>query len=317
MAAATPIPLDRFDSVRDCPQWLAYLDEALGGNAEAIRFLQMWAGYCLTGVTTEQALVFVYGPGGSGKSTTVNTIADILGEYAINVATSTLTAAKHDAHPEEIARLDGPRLAWASETERGRVWAENRIKSLTGGDKITARFMRQNSFEFQPKMKLMIVGNNAPSLTSVDEAIKRRFIILPFNHPPKVKDPNLSDKLRVEWPGILSWMIEGCLDWQENGLIRPEVARRATEAYFAEQDVFAQWIEDCCTTGKHDADTTANLWNSWSSYAEEHGDHPGNRHRSFPEALSQRGFTAIKDTKGIRGRGYCGISVIDDDVNLL
>ena len=259
LTAAAPVPLERFDPARDCPRWLAFLDEALGGDAEAIRFLRMWGGYSLTGVTKEHALVFVYGPGGSGKSTAVNTMSDILGEYAINVATRTLTAAKHEDHPEEIARMDGARLVWASETERGRAWAENRIKSLTGGDKITARFMRQNSYEFTPQLKLTIVGNNAPTLTSVDEAIKRRFIILPFDHPPKSKDTDLPAKLKAEWSGILSWMIEGCLDWQANGLIRPEVATRATQAYFDEQDIFAQWIEDCCELGDF-ADTTANLW---------------------------------------------------------
>ena len=163
LTAAAPVPLERFDPARDCPRWLAFLDEALNGDAEAIRFLRMWSGYSLTGVTREQALVFVYGPGGSGKSTAVNTMADILGDYAINVATRTLTAAKHEDHPEEIARMDGARLAWASETEKGRAWAENRIKSLTGGDKITARFMRQNRFEFTPQMKLIIVDWSAPT----------------------------------------------------------------------------------------------------------------------------------------------------------
>lgn len=314
LAAVAPIPLNRFDPVRDCRRWLAFLNEALGEDADAIRFLQQWGGYCLTGVTREQALVFVYGPGGSGKSTAVNTLADVLGEYAINVATSTLTAAKHDAHLEELARLDGARLAWASETEKGRAWAENRIKSLTGGDRITARFMRQNSFEFTPQLKLMIVGNNAPSLSSVDEAVKRRFIILPFTHPPKVKDEHLPGKLRAEWPGILSWLIVGCLDWQANGLIRPELARLATESYFAEQDIFAQWVEECCVTGADEADTTDALWNSWTRFANARGEPHGSRTRTFPETLSQRGFVCIKDKHGIRGRGYRGIRVDRDAI---
>jgi putative DNA primase/helicase len=314
LTAAAPVPLERFDPSRDCPRWLDFLDEALGGDADAIRFFRMWCGYGLTGETKEHALVFVYGRGGSGKSTAINTMADILGEYSITVDTSTLTAQKHEAHKQEIARLDGARLAWASETEKGRAWAENRIKSLTGGDKITANFMRQNSFEFTPQLKLTIVGNNAPTLTSVDEAVKRRFIILPFDHPPEKKDADLPAKLKAEWPGILSWMIEGCLDWQAHGLFRPEVARRATEAYFAEQDIFAQWIEECCETGEHIADTTANLWESWNSYALEIGEHPGNRKRSFPETLSQRGFEAIKNRFGIRGRGYRGLRVQKEDI---
>lgn len=312
LTAAAPVPLERFDSALHCPRWLAFLDEALDADADAIRFLRMWGGYSLTGVIKEHTLVFVYGRWGSGKSTAVNTMADILGEYSITVDTSTLTAQKHEAHKQEIARLDGARFAWASETEKGRAWAENRIKSLTGGDKITANFMRQNSFEFTPQLKLTIVSNNAPSLTNVDEAIKRRFIILPFDSIPRSKDPNLPDKLRAEWSGILSWMIEGCLDWRENGLIRPEVAERATKAYFDEQDVFAQWIEDCCEVGSLMADNMTNLWESWRVYAQDNGEHPGTRTRSFPESLTQRGFEAIKDTMGIRGRGYRGLRVVLD-----
>ena len=311
--AVAPILLDKFVFSRDCPQWQKFLNEALDGDPEAIRFIQMWFGYSLTGVTTEQALLFVYGPGGSGKSTAINTAAEVAGEYAISVATSTLTANKHVAHAEELARLDGPRMAWASETEKGRAWAENRIKNLTGGDKITARFMRQNSFEFKPQFKLVIVGNNQPSLTNIDEAIKRRFLILPFDHAPKKKDEMLSQKLRAEWPGILSWMIQGCLDWHKNGLIRPEVIRRATDAYFAEQDIFSQWIDECCNTGDNLADTSANLWESWSNYACRHGEDSGSRTRTFPETLKQRKYAPIKDKCGIRGRGFRGLAVAKSD----
>ncbi len=311
VTAAAPIPLGEFDPAQDCPRWLAFLEEALDGDADAIRFLQQWAGYSLTGDTREQVLLFVHGPGGSGKTTAINTMAAALGEYSIGVATSTLTAAKYDAHPEELARLDGPRMAYASETEKGRAWKENRIKQMTGGDTITARHMRQDSFDYVPQFKLVIVGNNQPSLSNVDEAFKRRFIILPFDHPPKSKDLDLPGKLRAEFPGILSWMVEGCLDWRENGLIIPEVSRVATEAYFENQDVFGQWIQECCElTG---ADTTANLWDSWFAFTQGHGEDPGSKRRTFPETLLQRGFKSIKDTKGIRGRGYLGITVKAQD----
>ena len=313
LTKAAPIPLEVFEPMRDCPRWLAFLAEALGGDAEAIRFLRMWGGYSLTGDTREHVLLFVYGVGGSGKSTAINTMADIVGEYAITMDTSTLTAQKHEAHKQEIARLDGARLAWASETEKGRAWAENRIKSITGGDTITANFMRQNSFEFKPQLKLTIVGNNAPALNNVDEAMRRRFRILPFNNTPKRKDPKLPEKLRLEWPGILSWMIQGCLDWQSNGLTYPKAMQQATDEYFDVQDVFGQWIEDCCEEGKREAETTANLWASWSEYAYRNGEDPGNKKRSFPEALHQRGYEAIKDIAGIRGRGWRGLRVIKSD----
>src|SRR5690606_29445459 len=124
---------------------------------------------------------------------------------------------------------------------------------------------------FIPEFKLTIVGNNAPTLTDVDEAIKRRFIILPFDHPPLHKDDNLPLKLRTEYPAILSWMIAGSLDWQRNGLVRPAVSVRATEEYFAGQDTLGQWIDECCVTGPREADTTKRLWESWVFYARNNG----------------------------------------------
>lgn len=286
ITAVAPVPLNRFDPARDCPQWLALLDQALAGDANAIRFLQQWGGYSLTGDTREQVLLFVYGPGGSGKGTVINTIAEILGDYAINVAMETLTASKHDRHSTELARLKGARMARASETEKGRAWAENRIKTLTGQDKVTAHFMRQDDFEFMPEFKLTIFGNNRPSLRDVDAAIRRRFIVLPFDHPPVKPDPMLGAKLKAEWPGILSWLILGALDWQASGrLVRPEIVEQATAAYFEEQDTFGQWLADNCEIGPRKSETTERLWESWSRYALSVGEDPGRKMKTFPETL--------------------------------
>ncbi|OJU06928.1 MAG: hypothetical protein BGN87_15950 [Rhizobiales bacterium 65-79] len=313
LTAVAPVPMDSFDPERDCPLWLRFLDEALGRDSAAIRFLQQWGGYSLTGDTREQVLLFVYGPGGSGKGTAINTIGDVLSEYAVNIAMETLTAAKHDRHPTEIARLHGSRMARASETEKGRAWAENRIKTLTGQDKVTARFMRQDDFEFTPEFKLTIFGNNRPSLKDVDAAIRRRFMVLPFDHPPAQKDVTLPERLRAEWPGILSWLIAGCLDWQRHGLIRPKIVTLATDSYFAEQDIFGQWVAECCESGPRLADSVDRLWESWRTYAVINGEEPGSRKKTFPETLQQRGFDAIKDRFGIRGRGYQGLRVVEHD----
>ncbi|MGY6662210.1 MAG: phage/plasmid primase, P4 family [Glycocaulis sp.] len=309
--AVTPIPLTRFDGVRDCPRWLAFLREATGHDAGAIRFLQQWAGYTLTGDTREQALLFVHGPGGSGKSTAINTLGDLMGDYCVNVQAETLSASKFDRHSTELARLRGARMARASETEQGRAWAQQRIKALTGGDVITARFMRQDDFEFRPQFKLTIVGNHAPAIENVDSAMRRRFNVLPFVHPPAKVDPMLPDALRSEWPGILSWAIAGCLDWQANGLIRPGVITDATDAYFEQQDVFAAWLEDSCERDPEAAATAAALFTSWSLFARQAGEDPGSLRRAFPERMAQHGFRAIKDTKGIRGRGYAGLRICD------
>ena len=232
--------------------------------------------------------------------------------HPINVATSTLTKKPHQAHAQELARMDGARLASVSETAKGDKWDENLIKSLTGGDRVTANFMRQNSFEFVPQMKLVIVGNNQPSLSDVDTAIQRRFNILPFDHPPKRKDPKLIDKLRREFPGILAWAMQGTLDWQANGLVRPDVVNAATSAYFAEQDTFGRWLEEHCELHPGYADTSETLWESWQRYAYANGEDPGSKLRVFPETMEQRGFKRVRDKGGIRGRGFAGVRLRDD-----
>src|SRR6266850_943776 len=135
----------------------------------------------------------------------------------------TFTASLNDRHPTDLAMLRGARLVTASETEEGRAWAEARIKQLTGGDRIAARFMRQDFFQYSPEFKLLVIGNHKPTLHNVDDAARRRFNIVPFIFKPAKPDHKLEQKLLAEAPAILQWMIDGCLDWQNNGLIRPAV----------------------------------------------------------------------------------------------
>jgi putative DNA primase/helicase len=143
--------------------------------------------------------------------------------------------------------------------------------------------------------------------------MRRRFNVLPFNHPPTEPDLTLKAALAAEWGGILSWAIVGCLDWQKNGLVRPGVVREATDAYFAEQDTFALWLEEECERGKGYVDTSERLWDSWSHFASRMGEDPGNRAKSFPERLKAKGFDHVRNTAGIRGRGFKGLRVIQHD----
>jgi putative DNA primase/helicase len=279
----------------DCPRWRKFLDETTGNDAELIRFLQQWCGYALTGLTHEHALVFVYGPGGNGKSVFLNVITWILKGYAATSSMDTFTASKSDRHLTEIAKLCGARLVTASETEEGRAWAESRIKQLTGGDRISARFMRQDEFEFTPQLKLMIVGNHKPILRNIDDAARRRFFIVPFVRKPDQPDPELEQKLMNEAPGILRWMVEGCLDWQENRLSRPQSVVDATESYFENQDVLSQWIADECEL---DPGTSKNapigsLYTAWTAYCERCGETPGSN-RAFGDALEKKGCSRGK-----------------------
>ena len=302
-----------------CPRWLQFLEEALGGDVELVRFVQRWCGYSLTGDTRQQALVFLFGDGGNGKSVFVNAVSGILGDYAATAAMDTFVASQTERHLAELAMLRGARLVTASETEEGRYWAESRIKQLTGGDPITARFMRQNFFTYMPAFKLMIVGNHKPKLKHVDAAMCRRLHMLPFSNRPQTPDRMLERKLRDEWPGILRWMIEGCLDWQENGLTRPVCIEEATAAYFDDQDLLGEWISQCCVLGEGRKTTSAQLFSSWQTYALENFEEPGSI-GGFSQALEKRGFCLLKNVPtGIgsqRRRGFKGIGLFSETSSL-
>ena len=252
-----------------CALWLQTLRYIFGGDEELVGFLQRYIGYCLTGVTTEQKLVFEHGTGANGKGLTTGTMAGVLGDYAITAPMETFTASKTDRHPTELAMLRGARLVTASETEDGRAWAESRIKQMTGGDTIAARFVRQDFFEFVPQFKLLISGNHKPSFRGVDEAIRRRFLLLPFTVtvPEAERDPELAEKLKAEWPGILAWMITGCLDWQERGLGPPGAVLEATRTYLEAEDAFQLWLSDATTHDANAWESTAELFSSWASWA--------------------------------------------------
>ncbi|MDN4982226.1 phage/plasmid primase, P4 family [Bradyrhizobium sp. WYCCWR 13022] len=292
-----------------CPLWLSFLKEATNGDDELIRFLQQWCGYALTGDTSEHALLFVYGPGGNGKSVYLNTTSHILHDYAAVSAMETFTASANDKHPTDLAMLHGARMVTASETEAGRAWAEARIKQMTGGDRISARFMRQDFFTYMPQFKLTIIGNHKPTLTNVDEAARRRFNIVPFVHKPSTPDRQLPEKLLTEAPGILHWMIEGCLDWQKNGLVRPSCVIEATEEYFSDQEVFPRWLEEQCITGGTISEASSTLYRSWSEYARSVGAKPGTQ-ADFKESMRKAGF-AYRKRNNVRE--FCGVALKPDD----
>jgi len=286
----------------ECPSWHAFLNRVTDGDTTLQQFLQRKAGYALTGSTREHALFFAYGTGANGKSVYVNTIAGIMGDYHKTAPIETFTASNTDRHPTDLAGLRGARLVTAVETEEGRRWAESRIKSLTGGDRIAARFMRQDFFEFTPQFKLLIAGNHKPGLRSVDEAIRRRFNLIPFGVtiPPEERDDQLADRLRSEWPGILQWMIDGCINWQERGLAAPEAVTAATATYLEAQDAIAAWLEESCQRRPDAWASRTQLFNSWVKWATAAGEHVGTRARLI-DTLEARGFEPQRKHGGERG----------------
>jgi putative DNA primase/helicase len=276
----------------DCPRWFRFLDRIMAGDQDLIAFLQRMAGYALTGITTEHALFFLHGIGANGKSTLVNTLRGIQSGYATTAVTEIFMMTSNDQHPTGLADLRGARMVCASETEEGKQWAESRIKYLTGGDQVKARFMRQDFFEYTPQFKLIISGNHRPSLRSVDPAIRRRFNLIPFTVeiPEAERDTKLPEKLQKEWPAILRWMLDGCLQWQRDGLNPPAAVREATADYLAAEDALALWLTECCETDRADhTATTAELYANWKEWAESVSEPAGNV-KSFAQKLLDRKF---------------------------
>jgi putative DNA primase/helicase len=294
----------------DCPRFLAFLDRITSGDAELARYLQRVLGYGLTGLTREHALFFGYGTGANGKSVLLSTVAGILGEYHKTAPIETFTASNADRHPTDLASLRGARLVTATETEEGRRWAESRIKQLTGGDTVAARFMRQDFFEYLPQFKLVIAGNHKPSLRSVDEAIRRRFHLIPFTVtiPLDERDGSLAEKLRDEWPGILAWLVKGCLEWQGQGLRPPQAVRDATDAYLSAEDSLTTWIDEACEREPAAWEPSTALFASWSNWANLAGEYPGSIKR-FSQALESRGFGQSRKRRGDDNpsRGFNGL----------
>jgi putative DNA primase/helicase len=282
------------------PLWTAFLDKITGEDIELQHYLQRVAGYCLSGSTIEHVLFFLYGLGANGKTTFTNTLLGIWADYA-----QVLTENKNDRHPTELAALRGARLVVASETEVGKRWAESRIKALTGGERIRARFCRCDEFEFTPQFKLMIQGNHKPGLRAVDVAIRRRVHLIPFTVtvPPEERDPKLLEKLRGEWPQILAWAIEGHAEWQRQGLNPPQAVLDATEEYFQTEDVMLRWLEERCICLSQAGSTrTRVLYEDFKAWAEAAGEYCNSQKR-FSQDLIDRGYTIRKSH---------GSSVVDE-----
>lgn len=292
----------------DCATWRRFLDQVTGGDAGLQAYLARMAGYALTGSTREHALFFLHGTGSNGKSVFLNTLAVILGDYANSAPMDTFMESRSDRHPTDMAGLRGARLVSAIETEEGRRWAEAKIKALTGGDKVSARFMRQDFFEYVPQFKLVIAGNHKPSIRNVDVAMKRRLHLVPFTVtiPDEKQDPNLPVKLLAEADGILAWMVAGCLEWQRLRLQPPQCVVDATEDYFGTEDALGRWLEERCFVEPIARAPVADLYEDWRQWADKSGEYAGSIKR-FSEMLTARKFERCKLSGGVRG--FHGLSL--------
>lgn len=281
------------------PYWIAFLDRVMDGNEALIDFLQRAAGYSLTGDVSEQVLFFLYGTGANGKSTFLTAVLDLLGDYGRQAAPGLLLAKRGERHPTEYADLENARFVSSVEVDEGRRLAESLVKWLTGGDRMKARKMRQDFYEFNPTYKIWLAANFRPTIKGTDLAIWRRIRLVPFTVaiPEPEQDKDLLGKLRGELPGILNWALEGCLAWQRDGLIPPSEVKNATDAYRAEQDVLATFLDECCKQGPSERVAPDALYIAYTNWAKEAGEKPLPRN-SFGARLTERGYSTSKDHDG-------------------
>jgi putative DNA primase/helicase len=300
-----------YDPEAPCPRWEAFLSRIFAGDAELIRFVQKAVGYSLTGSTQEQCFFILYGTGANGKTTLMQTVSALLKDYARQTATETLLVQRGDGPRNDLARLQGARFVYASETEGGRKLAEALVKQLTGGDTLTARFLYSEHFEFQPMFKLWLAVNHKPVVQGTDHAIWRRIRLLPFivTIPVAEQDKRLIEKLRDELPGILRWAVEGCLLWQQEGLEPPQAVKRATGDYRSEMDVIAAFIQNCCVVEPQGKVSTSELYEEYAGWCTQMGETPVSQ-KALAAALKERGCTPGRSGGG---RLWCGIALKGDE----
>lgn len=276
----------------EAPTWRAVLERVL--PSEAVRtFFKKLCGYAISGDVSEHILPVLYGTGANGKSTVLNALLEAAGEYGMQAAPDLLVA-KRGGHPTEVADLFGMRVVASIEVEDGRRLAEALVKSLTGGDKVRARRMRQDFWQFDPTHTAFLCTNHKPEIRGTDNAIWRRIRMIPFTEtiPPAEQDKKLPEKLRSELPGILTWAVEGCLEWQCAGLKAPDEVRKATGAYRSEMDVIGAFLRDECEIDESGAEgykaTLKDVYSRYEEWCEEGGEKPETK-RKFNARLTERG----------------------------
>lgn len=298
-----------YDPEAQCPTWLAVLDRIFAGNGRLIEYVQRAFGYSLTGLTVEQVLLLLWGSGANGKTTVVNVLRGLSGDYAMQADAATFMARDRSGASNDIARLRGARVVAAVETEDGQRLAESLVKQLTGQDTIAARFLYGEHFEFVPTFKLWLAANHKPVIRGDDWAIWRRIHLIPFavQIPEAERDKALPEKLAAELPGILNWTLQGCCAWQAEGLAPPDEVQAATAEYRREMDVLQDFLDACCVIAPNARVGATALYATYRKWAEGTGHHPMSQTR-FGRKLAERGMEKRK-TPAIE---YLGLGLLED-----
>ncbi len=290
----------------DCPRWLAFLDDIFADDKDLIRYIQKAVGYSLTGSTAEQCAFFLYGTGRNGKSTFIDVIRDVFGDYAANIQPETIMvkSSQSNAINSDIARLKGARLVTSVEPNEGVRLNEGLLKQLTGNDTVTARKLYSEEFEFKPEFKLWMATNHKPIIRGTDTGIWRRIHMIPFNVqiPEDKVDKNLTHKLKAEMTAIFKWCIDGCLMWQREGLQMPAAVLKSVREYRREMDVISAFIEDKCTL--EGTVQASMLYAAYASWADSNNEYCMSNTK-FSTELAKR----FEKIKGRNYKYFSGISL--------
>lgn len=280
-----------FDPAARCPRFDDFMREIFGGDTDLIAYVQKAVGYSLTGSTQEQCLFACYGEGSNGKSTFLEIILYVEGDYGVDLPFSVLEAKRHGSTPGEGVNLPGARFAKVVEVREGRRLDEARVKSWTGGDTITIRPLYRNSFSFAPSHKLWLAFNHKPEIADDSPAMWRRVRLIPFEHTFDLQraDKKLLEKLKAEAPGILNWAVAGCLAWQKDGLKAPAAVEQATRDYKDESDPLRPFFDDRCDLDAAFRVPKGELWNAYQDWCRVNRDKPASR-RVFADKMKSRGF---------------------------
>jgi putative DNA primase/helicase len=294
----------KYDTEAECPRWEKFLHRIFDGDSELISYLQKALGYSLTGSTAEQCFFILYGDGCNGKTTLLETVKALMGDYAKDTNPQTFMEKTGNSIPNDLAALKGARFVKAVEIDQGRRMSESLMKQITGGDTVSARFLYGEFFSYIPQCKIFMATNHKPDIQGDDYGIWRRVHLIPFEVeiPPKERDDNLGDKLRAELSGILNWLLEGCLRWQAEGLGKTPKVQAATKEYQKEMDAIGEWLEEQCNTDDPNAAETAkNLYESYVKWSQENNLGVESQ-TSFGRSLTRRKFKPDRMSGGRRIR---------------
>ena len=293
-----------FDPDAVSPIWLWFLTQIMAENQPLIDFLQRGLGYGLTGDVSEQILFILFGTGANGKTTLIETILSILGDYAMKARPDLLMVKTGNNHPTEIADLFGKRFVASTETEQGHRLSEVLVKEATGGDRLRARRMREDFWEFIPTHKIYMATNHKPIIQGTDYAIWRRPKLIPFSVtiPKGERDKELLTKLKDEAPGILAWLVKGCVARRTCGLNVPPEVEAATLGYRQEMDVIGNFLGEMCFSHEAARVRASELYRAYIRFCEDAGE-ASVAQRGFGIRLKERGFKNSRISSGEhRGR---------------